>query len=142
MSAVLSTIQAEGCALLRRVLGLNRAGAIAGTLVALFLARTLRAWYRLSHVPGPFSGGFSKWWMVRESLRGTQPYAIRDVIEEYGEHYPSCFFFSSSWRAGQGWRNRAFANRDRFAGPHRSQRAGNGRSRVVAAHDGGSLRLF
>lgn len=155
MSAVLSTIQTEGCALLRRVLGLNRAGAIAGTLVALFLARTLRAWYRLSHVPGPFSGGFSKWWMVRESLRGTQPYAIRDVIEEYGELY--LFFLAfflllhlgvldrgSCGKGGTGTAaaETGFADADRFAGPHRSQRAGNGRPRVITAHDGGSLRLF
>lgn len=92
MSTVLSTIQSQACALLRRVLALNRAGAVAGTLVALFLARTLRAWYRLSHVPGPFSGGFSKWWMVRQSLKGRQPYAIRDVIEEYGEYFVLAFF--------------------------------------------------
>lgn len=109
MSAVLSTIQSEACALLRRVLGLNRAGAIAGTLVALFLARTLRAWYRLSHVPGPFWGGFSKYWMVKQSLRGRQPYAIRDVIEEYGQSLLSNLLFSSSsWRGAlpdPRWRN-------------------------------------
>ena len=93
MSAVLSTIQSHACALLRRVLALNRAGTVAGALAALFLARTLRAWYRLSHVPGPLSGGFSKWWMVRESLKGRQPYAIRDVIEEYGVFFILCFFF-------------------------------------------------
>lgn len=96
MSAVLSTVQSEASALLRRALELPRAGAVAGTLLALVLARALRAWYRLSHVPGPFWCGFSKYWMVRESLKGRQPYAIQEVIEEYGEAYSFCPLLSTT----------------------------------------------
>jgi hypothetical protein len=53
-------------------------------LVILFVADTLRVWYRLSHVPGPFLAGFSKVWMVKESFKGEQPYAIQKVNEKYG----------------------------------------------------------
>ncbi|RTE80588.1 hypothetical protein BHE90_004925 [Fusarium euwallaceae] len=53
-------------------------------LTVLFLADSLRSWYRLSHVPGPFWAGFSKAWMVRQSLKGTQPYAIQAANEKYG----------------------------------------------------------
>lgn len=52
--------------------------------VILFVADTLRVWYRLSHVPGPFLAGFSKVWMVKESFKGQQPYAIQKANEEYG----------------------------------------------------------
>ena len=57
-------------------------------LAVLFLADSLRTWYRLSHVPGPFWAGFSKAWMVRQSLKGTQPYAIQAANEKYGELHP------------------------------------------------------
>ncbi|KAG5657686.1 hypothetical protein KAF25_007719 [Fusarium avenaceum] len=53
-------------------------------LVILFVADTLRVWYRLSHVPGPFLAGFSKVWMVKESFKGEQPYAIQRANEKYG----------------------------------------------------------
>lgn len=53
-------------------------------LVVLFVADTLRTWYRLSHVPGPFWAGFSKAWMVRQSFKGIQPYAIQQANEKYG----------------------------------------------------------
>ncbi|RSL52120.1 hypothetical protein CEP53_008193 [Fusarium sp. AF-6] len=53
-------------------------------LAVLFLVDSLRSWYRLSHVPGPFWAGFSKAWMVRQSLKGTQPYAIQAANEKYG----------------------------------------------------------
>ncbi|KAH7203195.1 cytochrome P450 [Fusarium oxysporum] len=53
-------------------------------LVVLFVADTLCTWYRLSHVPGPFWAGFSKAWMVRQSFKGIQPYAIQQANEKYG----------------------------------------------------------
>lgn|SRR5687768_1086601 len=58
----------------------------AGTATVLFLADTFRAWYRLSHVPGPFWAAISKFWMVRQSLKGQQPYAIQELNEKYGEY--------------------------------------------------------
>ncbi|KAF5722727.1 pisatin demethylase (cytochrome P450) [Fusarium mundagurra] len=53
-------------------------------LVVLFVADTSRTWYRLSHVPGPFWAGFSKAWMVRQSFKGIQPYAMQQANEKYG----------------------------------------------------------
>jgi hypothetical protein len=58
-------------------------------LVILFVADTLRVWYHLSHVPGPFLAGFSKAWMVKESFKGEQPYAIQKATEKYGGMPPS-----------------------------------------------------
>ena len=55
-----------------------------GALVATLLLRTVMQWYRLSHVPGPFWAAFSKYWMVRESLKGRQPTAIKEVTDKYG----------------------------------------------------------
>lgn len=55
----------------------------------LFVADTLRVWHRLSHVPGPFLAGFSKIWMVKESFKGEQPYAIQRANEKYGGVSPS-----------------------------------------------------
>jgi len=55
-----------------------------GLATAVLLVDALRSWYRLSHVPGPFWAAFSKYWMVKHSLRGEQPYAIQKANEKYG----------------------------------------------------------
>jgi cytochrome P450 len=57
---------------------------ICGIVVVAVLADTLRAWYRLSHIPGPFWAGFSKYWMISGSLKGEQPYLIQKANEKYG----------------------------------------------------------
>jgi hypothetical protein len=88
----MSTGQGVSVALLRDALTeLNRlsrttvALGVVGLTVVLLLADTLRAWYRLSHVPGPFWAAFSKYWMVNASLKGQQPYAIQEANEKYGK---------------------------------------------------------
>lgn len=53
-------------------------------LVLAAIAHTAWSWYRLSHVPGPFWASLSKYWMVKESIRGRQPIAIKEAIEKYG----------------------------------------------------------
>ncbi|KAJ9137073.1 Cytochrome P450 [Pleurostoma richardsiae] len=53
-------------------------------LVAACAAHTWYQWYRLSHVPGPVWAAFSKYWMVKESLKGRQPTAIKEVTDHYG----------------------------------------------------------
>lgn len=58
---------------------------IIGAALILFVVDGLRSWYRLSHVPGPFWAALSKTWMVRQSLKGQQPYAIQKANEKYGE---------------------------------------------------------
>jgi hypothetical protein len=51
--------------------------------------QTLVQWYRLSHVPGPFWAAFSKYWMVKESLKGRQPTAIKEANDRYGNIFPN-----------------------------------------------------
>jgi hypothetical protein len=48
------------------------------------MSQMLVQWYRLSHVPGPFWAAFSKYWMVKESLKGRQPTAIKEANDRYG----------------------------------------------------------
>jgi hypothetical protein len=60
---------------------------IASTATVLFVVDTFRTWYRLSHVPGPFFASISKFWMVRQSLKGQQPYAIQELNEKYGKSH-------------------------------------------------------
>ena len=91
----MSAEQSLSTSLLRDALArlgqLSRTGLAAGVVgfaAALFLADTLRSWYRLSHVPGPFWAAFSKYWLVRQSLKGQQPYAFQEANEKYGQSYP------------------------------------------------------
>ncbi|KAM5344057.1 hypothetical protein ACJ41O_012594 [Fusarium nematophilum] len=79
-----TTLLQEALAGLNRLSGTIIVAGIASFAVALFLADTVRSWYRLSHVPGPFWAAFSKGWMVRQSLKGQQPYAIQEANEKYG----------------------------------------------------------
>ena len=32
---------------------------------------TIRSWYRLRHIPGPFSAGLSKWWLLKHTWNGS-----------------------------------------------------------------------
>ena len=65
--------------------------AILGTLAVVYLAHRFYVWYRLSHVPGPFWASISKFWMVREALKGRQPFSFHEVSKRYG-----MFLFSLS----------------------------------------------
>jgi hypothetical protein len=60
------------------------AGGLSASLMLAYLVHSLFLWYRLSHVPGPFWAAFSKYWMVRESLKGRQPTAIKEANDKYG----------------------------------------------------------
>ncbi|KAF5679158.1 cytochrome P450 monooxygenase [Fusarium heterosporum] len=53
-------------------------------LVVLYVIDSIRIWYRLSHIPGPFLAGFSTFWMMKESFKGEQPYAFQRANEKYG----------------------------------------------------------
>jgi len=59
-------------------------GTVATALLVFFIVDTLRAWYRLCHVPGPFGAGFTRLWMFRGSMRAQQPMEIQAAIEKYG----------------------------------------------------------
>jgi hypothetical protein len=62
-----------------------------------YLTQVVWAWHRLSHIPGPFWAGFSKWWMVRESLKGRQPTAIKEVTDKYGQFGPTRLIDQRCW---------------------------------------------
>ena len=83
-------------------------GAAAVGLLAFFVVDTLRAWYRLCHVPGPFGAGLTRLWMFRGSMRAQQPMEIQAAIEKYGrDNNPlqidfwrilsSCRIFGAHW---------------------------------------------
>jgi hypothetical protein len=55
------------------------------TLFALsFVSKSLRAWYRLRHVKGPFSAAFSNFWLIRHVGGGTMHLDLADVCNKYG----------------------------------------------------------
>jgi hypothetical protein len=68
------------------LLDLPRKGVlIAGAFVAIYLIRAVSVWYRLSHIPGPLGASLSKYWMVKEALKGRQPVAFQQATNKYGE---------------------------------------------------------
>jgi hypothetical protein len=67
---------------------------LSGAFVLAYFVYIIYQWRRLSHVPGPFWAAFSKGWMVRESLRRRQPWAIQEVTQRYGE----CCSFNIQFR--------------------------------------------
>jgi hypothetical protein len=48
------------------------------------LASTLRQWYRLRHIPGPFLASFSYLWLGNASWNGKQFEIHRDLGQKYG----------------------------------------------------------
>lgn len=66
---------------------LGKAGIMVGVVASLYVSYTLYSWYRLSHVPGPFWAGFSRYWSVRELINGRQPHAFKEANDKYGEFF-------------------------------------------------------
>lgn len=58
---------------------------IAGALVVVYLIHSFSVWYRLSHIPGPPWAALSKYWMVKEALKGRQPIAFKQATDKYGK---------------------------------------------------------
>ncbi|KAG6018692.1 hypothetical protein E4U40_007931, partial [Claviceps sp. LM458 group G5] len=44
-----------------------------------------RQYKRLSHIPGPRSAAFSKWWFVKATLSGRTHLDLYQVCEKYGQ---------------------------------------------------------
>ncbi|QPC80453.1 hypothetical protein HYE68_011205 [Fusarium pseudograminearum] len=59
-------------------------GAVVFSFVVIFIVNSFRAWYRLSHVPGPFLGSFSRFWMLRGSIRTHLPEEMQAAVDKYG----------------------------------------------------------
>ncbi|KAH6845850.1 cytochrome P450 [Chaetomium sp. MPI-CAGE-AT-0009] len=55
-----------------------------GGLVAAFVLHAIWQWRRLSHIPGPFTAGFSKIWIFREAIRLRLPAAYEEMGKRYG----------------------------------------------------------
>ncbi|KEZ41656.1 hypothetical protein SAPIO_CDS6974 [Scedosporium apiospermum] len=86
---IVEALAARFAVLLAKIEELNLSNAtvaagIFGFLAAVCGVRVTYRWYRLSHVPGPALAGWSKYWIVRESMRGRQPIAIKEVTDKYG----------------------------------------------------------
>ena len=58
---------------------------IAGALVAVYFIHAFSVWYQLSHIPGPRWAALSKYWMVKEALKGRQPVAFKQATDRYGK---------------------------------------------------------
>lgn len=54
-------------------------------LLAYIAASTIKSWHRLRHIPGPPGAGFSKWWMLRNTLGGNMHLATKAACREYGK---------------------------------------------------------
>ncbi|KAK2595740.1 hypothetical protein N8I77_013765 [Diaporthe amygdali] len=53
------------------------------TIITWFFFSTFKAWYRLSHVPGPFLASFSSLWIVKQLLKARIAPALLE-IQNYG----------------------------------------------------------
>ena len=54
------------------------------TALVFLAARQFRQWYRLRHIPGPTSAGWSKWWQLRSAMGGAYHERLKDAAEKYG----------------------------------------------------------
>ena len=46
--------------------------------------RQVRLWYRLRHIPGPSSAGWSLWWQLHGALSGKYHEHLKAVIDVHG----------------------------------------------------------
>jgi hypothetical protein len=53
-------------------------------LIAWYVAASIQSWYRLRHIPGPFLGKFTYWYMLRTQASGNQHLTFKDVNSKYG----------------------------------------------------------
>lgn len=60
---------------------------------AIFLAQTIWQWYRLSHIPGPFWAGFSRFWFLNESIHKRTPMSSKRASDKYGEIFWLSYLF-------------------------------------------------
>ena len=122
-------------------------GILCALLLATYVARTIQVWYRMSHIPGPFVAGFSRLWLVKQSLYRRQADALKEVNDKYGKalHH---------WLAGRATVSSVTAvihclvahlltlrSPCRTLGSHRPNRTGDERPRRLANDDGRPLGL-
>lgn len=54
-------------------------------LLGCFSISIYTTWRRLRHIPGPWSAGLSKWWMLRNTLGGSMHLALKEACDTYGK---------------------------------------------------------
>ena len=57
---------------------------LAGLLAFWYFQHVVRAWYRLRHIPGPPSLGWSNWWLIRAHANGKTHLELDEICERYG----------------------------------------------------------
>lgn len=57
---------------------------LASCALLLWVVRAVGQWYRLRHIPGPASAGWSKWWQLSGALSGSYHEKLHSACEEYG----------------------------------------------------------
>jgi len=53
--------------------------------IAFLCVNRYQTWSRLSHIPGPPSAAFSKFWLLRAFFSGDMHWRIKEVNEKYGK---------------------------------------------------------
>jgi hypothetical protein len=53
-------------------------------ILSYFTYTTVRAWYRLRHIPGPPGAGWSKWWLFKHTWDGTMYIESAEQCFKYG----------------------------------------------------------
>lgn len=53
-------------------------------LLGYYSVSTYTTYRRLRQIPGPRSAGFSKWWMLRNTLGGNMHLALKEACTTYG----------------------------------------------------------
>lgn len=54
-------------------------------LLVYFTSTTVRAFYRLRHIPGAASAGFSKWWFLKVTVEGRIHIRMHEASDRYGK---------------------------------------------------------
>lgn len=53
--------------------------------LAVIGVRQAQVWYRLRHIPGPRSAGWSLWWQLSRALSGKYHEHLKAATDEYGK---------------------------------------------------------
>ncbi|KAF4991133.1 hypothetical protein FDECE_14136 [Fusarium decemcellulare] len=53
-------------------------------LITAIVARQVRRWYRLRHIPGPRGTGLSTWWQLNGALSGRYHEHLKDAADQFG----------------------------------------------------------
>lgn len=84
--------------LLSRIQTTALIGSILAVIIASVVLSTLRQYYRLRHIKGPASAGFSRWWLLSHVTGGRMHLDLYDVCHRYGMSCLQQHFFQGQSR--------------------------------------------